>query len=216
MIKQQQPSLEEPRSVVQQLVTKFHAPPDINSIQNINEAFESIQTVRAKKLANSRDTLHRMSISFALKFILIEWMRKVEAAKWEAQRPADRTEQRHSDHMSEAERERFSLAKSINELELATQQYEAILVQQKEKLEALRTENGRLAQRKPGPLDLQIEIYRGLGFEWLDDPSSYDPLLSSTKCRVKSTGKNDVYSVVLDGATSIFDQTNQLWRAVGK
>lgn len=54
------PSLDEPRSVVQQLVTKFNADCDIDSINKINEAYEIIQEHRAQKLSSSRDLLHRI------------------------------------------------------------------------------------------------------------------------------------------------------------
>jgi hypothetical protein len=62
----QQPSLEEPRSVVQQLVTKFQADCDIDSIDRINEAFLAIQEHRAQKLSSSRDLLHRTICTFSL------------------------------------------------------------------------------------------------------------------------------------------------------
>lgn len=52
-------------------------------------------------------------------------MKKVEAAKWEAQRPAEKLESRHSERMSEAEKERYSKIKLINGLEMELQQAEA-------------------------------------------------------------------------------------------
>lgn len=54
-----QPSLDEPRSVVQQLVTKFQADVDIDLINRINEHFMIVQENRAQKLSSSRDLLHR-------------------------------------------------------------------------------------------------------------------------------------------------------------
>lgn len=59
---QQQPSLDEPRSVVQQLVTKFQADVDIEVVDRINEAFQVIQEHRAQKLSTSRDLLHRICL----------------------------------------------------------------------------------------------------------------------------------------------------------
>lgn len=52
-------------------------------------------------------------------------MKKVEAAKWEAQRPADKIESKHSERMSESEKERYSKIKLINDLEMELQQAEA-------------------------------------------------------------------------------------------
>jgi hypothetical protein len=66
--------------------------------------------------------------------ISIAWMKKVEAAKWEAQRPADKAEFRHSDRMSEAEKERYQRIKLLNRLEMELQQMEASVLYQKEQL----------------------------------------------------------------------------------
>lgn len=70
-------------------------------------------------------------------------MKKVEAAKWEAQRPADRTAARHAEEMSVLERERFSLAKAINDLESSLVQYESVLAIQKTTLGTLQAENAK-------------------------------------------------------------------------
>lgn len=45
--------------MVQQLVTKFQADSDIDSINRINDAFLALQESRAQKLSSSRDLLHR-------------------------------------------------------------------------------------------------------------------------------------------------------------
>ena len=63
-------------------------------------------------------------------------MKKVEAAKWEAQRPADKAEFRHSERMSEAEKERYQRIKLLNRLEMELQQTEASVLHQKEQLKS--------------------------------------------------------------------------------
>lgn len=70
-------------------------------------------------------------------------MKRVEIAKWEAQRPADRPAVRHSEEMAALEKERFSLAKSINDLETAIIQYESVLASQKSTLTSLHDDNSR-------------------------------------------------------------------------
>jgi hypothetical protein len=52
-------------------------------------------------------------------------MKKVEAAKWEAQRPSEKIESKHSERMSDCEKERYSKIKLINGLEMELQQAEA-------------------------------------------------------------------------------------------
>lgn len=53
----------------------------------------------------------------------------MEAAKWEAQRPSEKSELKHIERISEIEKARFSLVKQIEESELSTQQFAAVLEQ---------------------------------------------------------------------------------------
>lgn len=50
-------SLEEPRALVQQLVTKFMPENDALSIQNVSTSFNQLLMARQKKMAQSRETL---------------------------------------------------------------------------------------------------------------------------------------------------------------
>ena len=61
--------------------------------------------------------------------LTVVWIKKVEAAKWEAQRPSEKSELKHIERISEVEKERFALVKQIEELELSTQQYASVLEQ---------------------------------------------------------------------------------------
>lgn len=65
---------------------------------------------------------------YQLSFNLV-WIKKVEAAKWEAQRPSEKNELKHIERISEAEKDRFALVKQIGELELSTQQFASVLEQ---------------------------------------------------------------------------------------
>ena len=72
---------------------------------------------------------------------LIVWIKKVEAAKWEAQRPAEKSELKHTERMNEAERERFTLVKQIDELELASQKFAVIFEEATDQLTRLKNSN---------------------------------------------------------------------------
>jgi uncharacterized protein YlxW (UPF0749 family) len=90
-------------------------------------------------------------------------MKRVETAKWESQRPADRPASRHAEEMSALERERFNLAKSINDLEEMIVQYEGLLSTSKTSLASLQAENA-----KNGKGDIsRIEYRNRLGFSCL-------------------------------------------------
>ncbi len=52
-------SLEEPRALVQQLVTKFLPENDALSIQSVSTSFNQLLMARQKKMAQSRETLQR-------------------------------------------------------------------------------------------------------------------------------------------------------------
>lgn len=129
-------SLEEPRALVQQLVTKFLPENDIISIQSVSANFNQLLTARQKKIAQSRETLqcktefvHWNLFSHYHCSNIIVWIKKVEAAKWDAQRPSEKSELKHIERISEVEKEKFALAKQIEEFELSAQQFTSVLEQ---------------------------------------------------------------------------------------
>jgi hypothetical protein len=81
------------------------------------------------------------------------WIKKVEAAKWEAQRPGEKSELKHIEQISEVEKERFALVKQIDELELATQQYTALIEQAHDQLAKLRVANQKAKQITINPIE---------------------------------------------------------------
>lgn len=84
------------------------------------------------------------------------WIKKVEAAKWEAQRPSERSELKHIERISEVEKERFSLVKQIDELELATQQFAALIDQATDQLAKFRLANEKSKQVVINPIEYFI------------------------------------------------------------
>lgn len=129
-------SLEEPRALVQQLVTKFLPENDIISIQSVSANFNQLLTARQKKITQSRETLqckteieHWKLFSHYHCCNIIVWIKKVEAAKWDAQRPSEKSELKHIERISEVEKEKFALAKQIEEFELSAQQLTSVLEQ---------------------------------------------------------------------------------------
>lgn len=134
-------------------------------------------------------------------------MKKVETAKWEAQRPADRPAARHADEMSTLERERFTLAKSINDLESTLTQYETVLAGQKSTLAHLREENVVGAREPVSRMDMEWNLYRQLGLDWLETEGG------SVRCRIVDAARNDIHILRLDDSVmGSVDQANMLWR----
>lgn len=134
-------------------------------------------------------------------------MKKVETAKWEAQRPADRPAARHSEEMSILERERFALARSINDLESSLVQYETVLSGQKTTLAQLRQDNAAGAHEAASKLDHEWNLYRQLGIDWIGFGAA-----GQVKCRIADAPRNDIHLLTLDNNTmSSVEQANLLW-----
>lgn len=119
--------------------------------------------------------------------------------------------------MNEIEKERFSLVKSIDELELLQQQANGSLVLCQKQLDELT----RAVEELQLPLmnqeqyfllrvtqRLQFEMFRSLGIEWLDLGMSDQSL--PLKCRVKSSKTNDIYTFSFEESSPFF-ASNYLW-----
>lgn len=118
--------------------------------------------------------------------------------------------------MSEIEKERFSLVKSIDELELLQQQANGSISVCQKQLDELT----RAAEELQLPLmnqeqyfvrvirRLQFEMFRSLGIEWLDLGVSDQSL--PLKCRVKSSKTNDIYTFSFEESSPFF-ASNYLW-----
>lgn len=147
-------SLEEPRALVQQLVTKFMPENDVISIQSVSGSFSQLLSARQKKMAQSRETLQcKKVIQIITLYHFAVWIKKVEAAKWEAQRPSEKSEQKHTERINEVERERFALVKHIDELELASQQFNAIHEEAVDQLNRLKNSNEKSKQLVINPIE---------------------------------------------------------------
>lgn len=136
-------------------------------------------------------------------------MKKVETAKWEAQRPADRPAARHADEMSTLERERFTLAKSINDLESTLTQYETVLAGQKSTLTQLREENVVGAKEPVSRMDMEWNLYRQFGLDWLETEGEGT---AGVRCRIVDASRNDIHILRLDDSQmGPVEQANMLW-----
>lgn len=136
--------------------------------------------------------------------------------------------------MALLERERFSLAKSIDEIELALQHEETsrnqlrhTLIQLKEKISLLDQESSRnqnvIGGKGPMLRETRVKsmVFREMGLSWLlEDEGSAD---NEIKCRVISRKSNDVHTLSLSPPSSSptsdqrrFDEAQKLWSLVSQ
>ena len=157
----------------------------------------------------------------------VEWMKKVEGAKWEAQRPADRSEAAHEERMVQLEKERMALAKSINDLEMAIQREESVYRQFlehrmtiKRRTDELESEKSQIKENK-----LRVLWFRDMGLSWsLDDfknTSSFESWkMTPLKCHILSRKTNNVFSLSFEPLNSSksnpFEDARCLWEHLAK
>lgn len=65
-VQQNMVSLEEPRSLVQQLVTKFYPENDVAMITSIDRAHDKVVQARQRELAESHEQLQGINIRFVV------------------------------------------------------------------------------------------------------------------------------------------------------
>lgn len=150
-------------------------------------------------------------------------MKKVEAAKWEAQRPADRTEATHAERMAKVERDRYSLAKLVNELELALQREEATRGQLTDRLAWVRQETKAMEE---GSIQINEDkimslVFREMGISWIVDEATLAKDRTTwnnvpVKCRILSRKSNDVFTLLFSPNSNPFEDAHQIWEHLGK
>lgn len=153
-------------------------------------------------------------------------MKKVEGAKWEAQRPADKSEAAQAERMAVLERERIILAKAVNDLEMSIQREETAHQQIVERQAALKA---RLedAQEGHGQLNderIRAAVYRDLGLVWsLEELNGLTSLEQwrdrPLKCRIIAGGSNDIFTLSFtpqSSGSNTFEDANLIWEHLSK
>ena len=104
--------------------------------------------------------------------------------------------------MAEYEREKFQLAKQINDLDLQIEDLEAQI--SRTSLQITNTIQQTTEHEDVDELSLLLSIYRGLGVQWI---STGDVV----KCRVREERNNDVHTVTFDEKYDDYFYTNYIW-----
>lgn len=136
--------------------------------------------------------------------------------------------------MAFLEKERFSLAKSIDEIELSLQheetsrnQLRSTLIQLKEKISLLDQESSRnqnvIGGKGPMLRETRVKsmVFREMGLSWLLEDESSNAN-NDIKCRVISRKSNDVHTLSLSPPITPpsdqrrFDEAQKLWSLVSQ
>lgn len=170
----------------------FSIEDDIGAISRISESLQGARTVRQKRRQESRGVLQELS-------------RTLENAKNQYEATKGSIEVDHGTLMNALDREKFSLAKGINDLEGQTHSLEATLRRLQHDLETLQMD----VTKEPDAFNhdeavvLKLSVYRDLGITLKGEEGVYDRAI------IRSADGKDVHMVSLDKSGGSF--SNHLW-----
>ncbi|KAK9472243.1 Spc24 subunit of Ndc80-domain-containing protein [Dipodascopsis tothii] len=182
------------QALVSQTVGNFHIKPDVQTIARIDEHLRILDSAREVERDHQHDILRSLA-------------RQLDLAKSAGQLNAADAGDAHSRRMDELEREKFGLAKTINDLEAAHHNTEASLARLKDQLAQLEAEDVHAVESglQQDSTILLIKIYRSLGITF-----EKDEMGDFTKAIVRSAN-NDLHVLPLDKTYSSFFTANYLW-----
>ncbi|KAK9467685.1 Spc24 subunit of Ndc80-domain-containing protein [Lipomyces arxii] len=182
-------------SLVASTVGNFQIEGDIQAIQRIND--------HCRILKSARDLEHDQLLD-----ILRSLARRLELAKTAATAPSSPARRSHTEKLLDLDRKKFSLAKSINELESAYHSSETTLLRLSEELDHLRNEHVMAVESnaQQDSTVLLLKVYRLLGISLEEDGKGV-----YSKAVVRAKQNNDVHILSLDRTYSNFFISNYLW-----
>jgi len=190
--------IDEAPELIKETTNGFQISQDIQAISRIQDTIRATALLRKKKLDASRDVLRSLSRSFELSKSTAESSRNSQA----------RAE--HPTIMLSLDREKFGLAKNLNELESSVHVMESTLSRLKEELEQLDTEDVTSAvgsMSMQDPTLLRLKVYRMMNIDLAEDDTG-----KISKLIVRSVGKeSDVHVVNVENKYSPYFYANYLW-----
>lgn len=188
--------------LIQSTRTNFTLAPDQQAISRINETVEATREARQSRRDESRAVLRALSRNLQL-------ARDASDAERRARAALD-----HTNVMLERDREKFALAKSLNEIEASAASLELQLEEAQSELAALEATRPSEAALQSSHLEentniLKLKCYRSLGIELAqDEAGNFDRA-------IVRNGK-DVHVVNIESKYSKFFYANYLWNLVAE
>ncbi|RPA94499.1 Spc24-domain-containing protein [Choiromyces venosus 120613-1] len=190
---------EAPEFLIHEVLSNFNISSDMHSLTRISETLARISTTRSKTLDDSRATLRALS-------------RKMEISKQSMEATASSASRKeHGANMLRLDREKFALAKGINELESSAHGLEGQLARLKEELEQVDKEDpmqSAAVEAEDGTL-LKLKVYRSLGIDLQEDGGG-----GYSKAVIRNSSKGDIHVVNIERKFSHFFYANYFWNVM--
>ncbi|TGZ84725.1 Spc24-domain-containing protein [Ascodesmis nigricans] len=190
---------DDPCELLASLVDNFDIRADTRSLTRITDNLTQLRTTREKIVIDQRNVLRLLS-------------RKAEVAESSLQSSLSAAKERkHSEKMLTAEREKFNLAKAVNELESTTHALEGQLARLRKELEGIEAVDV-LKEEVEGDdgITLKLRLYRSLGIELEEDEAGV-----WTKAVVRNPRKGEVGVIKIEDGTSPAFYADYFWKQLG-
>lgn len=190
-------SFDELHLLIRSTAEKFSPESDLAVVQNTRETMHRVNDVRAKQQYHSQEELRALT-------------RQLEEARIQATRPNDMEDDReHVETLALKDKEKYQWAKQALELENENHALESQVQTLKAQIEELESQDIKV-EDTIDKTTLQLQIYRGLGIELLDDGNGH-----FVKARIHSNRLNDLNTLALNDKYSPFFYSNYLWEMCG-
>ncbi|KAG2185014.1 hypothetical protein INT43_000927 [Umbelopsis isabellina] len=190
-------SFDELHLLIRSTAEKFSPESDLAVVQNTRETMHRVNEVRAKQQYHSQEELRALT-------------RQLEEARIQATRPNDMEDDReHVETLAQKDKEKYQWAKQALELENENHALESQVQILKAQIEELESQEVKV-EDTIDKTTLQLQIYRGLGIELLDDGNGH-----FVKARIHSSRLNDLNTLALNDKYSPFFYSNYLWEMCG-
>lgn len=179
-------------------IENFEIDEDLQTFDRIEESKKRLKEKKDRKTEESRDVLRSLS-------------RRLELAKSSAEDSKNSSAQKEAaEETMRLEREKFSLAKSINDLESDYASNYATLEKLKDELELLNNQDvvETVSPYVEDSTVLKLKLYRSLGI-WFEGED--ENIENTNKALVQSTDTNNVHMIHLDQKYSNHFVANYLW-----
>ncbi|KAI5779237.1 Spc24 subunit of Ndc80-domain-containing protein [Geopyxis carbonaria] len=190
---------EEPSKLLAALAANFDITSDTRAVARINDELATLRAARAKQADELRSHLRLLT-------------RKADVAEQSvASSEAALRARNHGANMVALDREKFALAKSVNEIESNTHALEGQLARLREELEEVDAEDPEeraVLESEDGTL-LKLKVYRSLGIDVQEDGAG-----GYNKAVIRNPNKGDVHVVNIENKFSPFFYANYFWNVI--
>ncbi|KND03755.1 uncharacterized protein SPPG_01210 [Spizellomyces punctatus DAOM BR117] len=184
----------EPRALAYTLMEGMNPSQDAALIRSIDDMMRKTEDERTKVAEDARATLKALS-------------RQLQLAKENAERPKRELEvHQHADRMVTLDREKYTVARNIADIDATIESLECQLSQLQNELVVLEREERTEAEMPPTEQRLKLELFRSLGIELQRSDAG-----EFTKCKVRCYPRHDIQILEFEDKFSRYFYANMLW-----